>query len=203
MSERVHITTAIFYCNGTPHVGSAYEALAADVFTRWQRREEWPRPSHVPERDGRARRQDSPRHVSQITPRLTPTKCPSCFARPSPGSTSVSTTRIRPPTRFTKSSCRRCSPGLMRAAISTSATTRDSTASIASASIPKRSCCPATSARPTLWPDGVASAGGNVDRVRRLRGLPSRDGNRRGWFQPRHGDGRHGPDCATLPMGGG
>jgi methionyl-tRNA synthetase len=38
MSERVHITTAIFYCNGTPHVGSAYEALAADVFARDQRR---------------------------------------------------------------------------------------------------------------------------------------------------------------------
>src|SRR5712691_5822454 len=38
MSERVHITTAIFYCNGIPHVGSAYEALAADVFARYQRR---------------------------------------------------------------------------------------------------------------------------------------------------------------------
>ena len=38
MSDRVHITTAIFYCNGAPHVGSAYEALAADVFARWQRR---------------------------------------------------------------------------------------------------------------------------------------------------------------------
>jgi methionyl-tRNA synthetase len=38
MSDRVHITTAIFYCNGAPHVGSAYEALAADVFARAQRR---------------------------------------------------------------------------------------------------------------------------------------------------------------------
>ncbi|HXZ88539.1 MAG TPA: methionine--tRNA ligase [Candidatus Binataceae bacterium] len=38
MSERIHLTTAIFYCNGTPHVGSAYEALAADVFARYQRR---------------------------------------------------------------------------------------------------------------------------------------------------------------------
>ncbi len=38
MSDRVHITTAIFYCNGAPHVGSAYEALAADVFARYQRR---------------------------------------------------------------------------------------------------------------------------------------------------------------------
>ncbi|HUY17675.1 MAG TPA: methionine--tRNA ligase [Candidatus Binataceae bacterium] len=37
MSEPIHITTAIFYCNGTPHVGSAYEALAADVFARYQR----------------------------------------------------------------------------------------------------------------------------------------------------------------------
>jgi methionyl-tRNA synthetase len=38
MSDRIHITTAIFYCNGLPHVGSAYEALAADVFARYQRR---------------------------------------------------------------------------------------------------------------------------------------------------------------------
>ncbi|HKV53926.1 MAG TPA: methionine--tRNA ligase [Candidatus Binataceae bacterium] len=38
MSDRVHITTAIFYCNGAPHVGSAYEALAADTFARYQRR---------------------------------------------------------------------------------------------------------------------------------------------------------------------
>jgi len=38
MHDPIHITTAIFYCNGTPHVGSAYEALAADVFARAQRR---------------------------------------------------------------------------------------------------------------------------------------------------------------------
>lgn len=38
MSERVHLTTAIFYCNAPPHVGSAYEALAADVFARAARR---------------------------------------------------------------------------------------------------------------------------------------------------------------------
>ncbi len=38
MAERIHITTAIFYCNAAPHVGSAYEALASDVFARYQRR---------------------------------------------------------------------------------------------------------------------------------------------------------------------
>jgi methionyl-tRNA synthetase len=38
MAERLHITTAIFYCNAAPHVGSAYEALAADVFARAARR---------------------------------------------------------------------------------------------------------------------------------------------------------------------
>jgi methionyl-tRNA synthetase len=38
MTEPIHITTAIFYCNAPPHVGSAYEALAADVFARFQRR---------------------------------------------------------------------------------------------------------------------------------------------------------------------
>ncbi len=38
MTEPIHVTTAIFYCNAPPHVGSAYEALAADVFARYQRR---------------------------------------------------------------------------------------------------------------------------------------------------------------------
>jgi methionyl-tRNA synthetase len=38
MAERTHITTAIFYSNGAPHVGSAYEALAADAFARAMRR---------------------------------------------------------------------------------------------------------------------------------------------------------------------
>lgn len=38
MSDPIHITTAIFYSNGPPHVGSAYEALAADTFARYQRR---------------------------------------------------------------------------------------------------------------------------------------------------------------------
>ena len=61
MADRIHITTAIFYCNGTPHVGSAYEALAADVFARYQRRKLRPRKRHVPQRHRRAWRQDSPR----------------------------------------------------------------------------------------------------------------------------------------------
>jgi methionyl-tRNA synthetase len=38
MSDRVHITTAIFYSNGPPHVGHASEAFAADVFARHYRR---------------------------------------------------------------------------------------------------------------------------------------------------------------------
>jgi methionyl-tRNA synthetase len=38
MAERLHITTAIFYGNAPPHVGSAYEALAADAFARSRRR---------------------------------------------------------------------------------------------------------------------------------------------------------------------
>jgi methionyl-tRNA synthetase len=39
MAKRIHITTAIFYSNAPPHVGSAYEALAADVFARhWRRK---------------------------------------------------------------------------------------------------------------------------------------------------------------------
>ena len=38
MPDRVHITTAIFYSNGPPHVGHASEAFAADVFARHYRR---------------------------------------------------------------------------------------------------------------------------------------------------------------------
>jgi methionyl-tRNA synthetase len=38
MADRVHITTAIFYSNGPPHVGHASEAFAADVFARHYRR---------------------------------------------------------------------------------------------------------------------------------------------------------------------
>ncbi|MGH7778855.1 MAG: methionine--tRNA ligase [Candidatus Binataceae bacterium] len=38
MAERIHITTAITYSNGPPHVGHAYEYLATDTFARYMRR---------------------------------------------------------------------------------------------------------------------------------------------------------------------
>ncbi|HLX38084.1 MAG TPA: methionine--tRNA ligase [Candidatus Binataceae bacterium] len=38
MPDRIHLTTAIFYSNGTPHVGHASEAFAVDVFARYYRR---------------------------------------------------------------------------------------------------------------------------------------------------------------------
>src|SRR5215210_2255065 len=37
MSEPFYITTAINYPNGPPHIGHAYEAIAADVIARFQR----------------------------------------------------------------------------------------------------------------------------------------------------------------------
>ncbi len=37
MAEPYHITTAISYPNGKPHIGHAYEAIAADVIARFQR----------------------------------------------------------------------------------------------------------------------------------------------------------------------
>ena len=37
MSERFYITTAISYPNGPPHIGHAYEAIAADAIARFQR----------------------------------------------------------------------------------------------------------------------------------------------------------------------
>src|ERR1700678_1156833 len=38
MPSRIHITSAIVYSNGPPHVGHAYELLATDAFARFQRR---------------------------------------------------------------------------------------------------------------------------------------------------------------------
>ena len=37
MSEPYYITTAISYPNGPPHIGHAYEAIAADAIARFQR----------------------------------------------------------------------------------------------------------------------------------------------------------------------
>ncbi|HUO06217.1 MAG TPA: methionine--tRNA ligase [Candidatus Binataceae bacterium] len=38
MADRIHITTAIHYSNGPPHLGHAYEAIVADTFARHYRR---------------------------------------------------------------------------------------------------------------------------------------------------------------------
>src|SRR5436190_16488103 len=37
MSEPYYITTAISYPNGKPHIGHAYEAIAADAIARYHR----------------------------------------------------------------------------------------------------------------------------------------------------------------------
>src|SRR5215210_5537656 len=37
MSDPFYITTAISYPNGPPHIGHAYEAIAADAIARFQR----------------------------------------------------------------------------------------------------------------------------------------------------------------------
>ena len=37
MAEPFYITTAISYPNGAPHIGHAYEAIAADAIARFQR----------------------------------------------------------------------------------------------------------------------------------------------------------------------
>ena len=37
MAEPYYLTTAISYPNGKPHIGHAYEAIAADVIARFQR----------------------------------------------------------------------------------------------------------------------------------------------------------------------
>ena len=37
MSEPYYLTTAISYPNGKPHIGHAYEAIAADVIARFKK----------------------------------------------------------------------------------------------------------------------------------------------------------------------
>ena len=37
MADPYYITTAISYPNGAPHIGHAYEAIAADTIARFQR----------------------------------------------------------------------------------------------------------------------------------------------------------------------
>ncbi len=38
MADRIHLTTAIIYSNGPPHVGHAYETFATDAYARYWRR---------------------------------------------------------------------------------------------------------------------------------------------------------------------
>ena len=37
MTDRVFVTTPIYYVNGAPHIGHAYTTIAADVYARWKR----------------------------------------------------------------------------------------------------------------------------------------------------------------------
>jgi methionyl-tRNA synthetase len=39
MTERLYVTTPIYYVNGAPHIGHAYTSIAADVMARWARLE--------------------------------------------------------------------------------------------------------------------------------------------------------------------
>ena len=93
-------TTAIFYCNGPPHVGSAYEAFAADVFARTIGARAAGRtsvssaaPTSMATRIRRAA------HAEGLRPRPTPIEIARCFTKASPVSTSASTTSCAPPTR--------------------------------------------------------------------------------------------------------
>ena len=58
MAEPYYITTAISYPNGEPHIGHAYEAIAADVVARFQRAPGPRRP--VPDRNRRAWPENGP-----------------------------------------------------------------------------------------------------------------------------------------------
>ena len=58
MGDPFYITTAISYPNGPPHIGHAYEAIAADVIARFQRSQG--RDVRFPDRYGRAWAEDGP-----------------------------------------------------------------------------------------------------------------------------------------------
>src|SRR4029077_14538760 len=135
MDDRIHITTAIFYCNGIPHVGSAYEALAADVFARYQRRKLGR--DNVTFLSGTDEHGDKIRRAA-IAQGLAPkayTDKMSVLLRDAFAGLNVGFDYwVRTTIQSTKSSCRKCSRGPINVATSTSAITRGSTASIASAS---------------------------------------------------------------------
>ena len=58
MAEPYYITTAISYPNGPPHIGHAYEAIAADAIARFQRAQG--RDVRLSDRDRRAWPEDGP-----------------------------------------------------------------------------------------------------------------------------------------------
>ena len=58
MAEPYYITTAISYPNGKPHIGHAYEAIAADAMARFRRAAGARRA--LPDRHRRAWPQDGP-----------------------------------------------------------------------------------------------------------------------------------------------
>ncbi len=82
MDTRIHITTAIIYSNGPPHVGHAYEVLATDAFARFQRRKLGACQRHVRHRHRRAWRQEQARRRGRrpAVPRRSPTRSARYFA---------------------------------------------------------------------------------------------------------------------------
>ena len=161
MAERIHITTAIFYCNGTPHVGSAYEALAADAFARYQRRklgrENVSFLSGTDEHGDKIRRAA----VAAGTRAQGIHRQDERAVREAFGGLDVSydywvRTTDAVHEKFVQQMLRRTHE---RGDIYFQATTRGCTASAASVSTPKRNCCPGTSARRTTRPVELISEG--------------------------------------------
>jgi len=37
LKKKFYVTTPIYYTNGSPHIGSAYTTIAADVLARWHK----------------------------------------------------------------------------------------------------------------------------------------------------------------------
>src|SRR6202046_1422415 len=148
MDHRIHITSAIAYSNGPPHIGHAYEMLATDTFARFQRRKLGAaNVTFVTGTDEHGDKNKRAAEAAGLTPKAFVDKISAMFAQHGPRSTSATTTLCAPPTLRIRRWCRRCSSAASIAATSTSRTTKVSTASDASASTPRKNSYPVTSVR--------------------------------------------------------
>ena len=110
MANRIHITTAIFYSNGPPHVGHAYETFAADVFARYYRRKLGKRNvTFVTGTDEHGDKNQARRDAAGLQPKEFADKITEAFREAWAGLNISYDYFVRTTDRASDSSCRRCS----------------------------------------------------------------------------------------------